>query len=158
MRKRIIGYSDTEAGTPEGDWLDLASIAEVEVSSEAHDHPVEGALLPSGASPWRAAEPGVQKLRLVFDSPQSITRIKLRFDDAEGRERTQEFKLGCVRAGDERPREILRQQFNFSAGGARCEIEDYRVSLDEVQSLELTVIPDINGGDAYATLSALRVS
>ena len=73
MRKRIIGYSDTEAGTPEGDWLDLASIAEVEVSSEAHDHPVEGALLPSGALPWRAAAPGVQKLRLVFDSPQNIT-------------------------------------------------------------------------------------
>ena len=36
--------------------------------------------------------------------------------------------------------------------------EEYRVDLDGVTALELSVIPDISGGDARASLKQLRLA
>ena len=72
--------------------------------------------------------------------------------------RTQEFVLRWSGDGGRTLHEIARQQWNFSPQGAGRETEDYRVSLDTVTDLELTIIPDISGGDAVATLAQLRLA
>ena len=46
----------------------MEGLAEVEITSEDADHPIESALLPGRASGWRAAGPGKQTIRLLFDS------------------------------------------------------------------------------------------
>lgn len=61
--------------------------------------------------------------------------------------------------GGGRPaREAVRQQWTFSPGGATEEVEDYRLDLWGVAVLELTVTPDVSGGDARASLAEMRVA
>jgi hypothetical protein len=85
-----------------------------------------------------------------------VRRVRLRFA-AGAVARTQEFVLRWVDAGAER-REVVRQQWNFAAGGSAEVVEDYRVDLPGVVELELVVTPDISGGDAVASLAELRVA
>jgi hypothetical protein len=86
-----------------------------------------------------------------------VRRIHLVFHEDE-RERTQEFVLRWSPDGGQSYREILRQQYNFSPPGAIREVEDYEVNLDGVTVLEMTIVPDISGGSARASLAALRVA
>lgn len=155
MRKRVVP-SNEEASPPAGEWLDLESLADVEISSEDPAHPIEGALVPGGTSGWRAEKPGEQTVRLTFDQPQTIHRIHLEFSEDE-RARTQEFVLRSSGGEGSAPREIVRQQWNFSPGGAG-EVEDYEVELTGVRTLELTIVPDVSGGDARASLARLSLA
>ena len=50
-------------------------LAEVEITSEDTEHPIESALLPGRASGWRAAGPGERKIRILFADPQQLRRI-----------------------------------------------------------------------------------
>ncbi len=157
MRKRIIGPGPEEVATAEPGWLDLDLLAQVEITSEDVGHPVESALIPVMDSGWRAAQPGEQTIRLRFDEPLRIKRIRLNFHEDE-QERTQEFVLRWSPDGGQSYREIVRQQYNFSPPGAAREFEDYDVDLDGVTALELTIIPDISGGGARASLAQLRLA
>ena len=94
-------------------WLDLGSVATVEVTSETKDHPVESALLPNETRGWRAAQPGAQIIRLLFDHPQKVKRIPLVFEETE-KTRTQEFVLRWSADLGRSFRDIVRQQWNFS--------------------------------------------
>jgi hypothetical protein len=158
MRKRIINQ-DPEGGSPAGEsWIDLESIAQAEVSSEDAAHPIESALIPNTAgSGWRAAEPGKQTVRLVFDTPQRIRSIRLAFAE-DLRERTQEFVLQWSADGGQSYREIARQQYNFSPNGSNRELEDYTVDLNGLTALELIIVPDISGGSAHASVAQLRLA
>lgn len=156
MRKRLFDASPGAAAAATGGWLDVASLARVEFTSEEEARPVESALVPGAAAGWRAAGPGEQTLRLLFDEPQSLRRISVLFKEEET-PRTQEFVLRWSADG-ETFREIVRQQFNFSPGGAAREAEDYKVELDGVRALELKIVPDISGGGARATLEQLRLA
>jgi hypothetical protein len=71
--------------------------------------------------------------------------------------RTHEFELRWSKDGGRTYREILRQQYTFSTPGAAREVEDYTVNLDGVTALELTIVPDLSGGDARASLISLRL-
>ena len=51
----------------------------------------------------------------------------------------------------------VHQQWTFSPQGSTEEVEDYRVTLDDVVVLELAIIPDINNGGAHASLVRLRI-
>ncbi|WP_243372216.1 hypothetical protein [Geotalea sp. SG265] len=157
MRKRIMtsGSSETKI---EYDWLDLARMAQVEVTSEDDSHPIEGALIPGIGSGWRAATQGKQTIRLLFDEPQKIRRLRLRFRCDFGGGHTQEFMLSWSPGGGQAGREIVRQQFNFSPPDVTTEVEDYVVDLDGVAMLELTIMPDISGGETRAALEQLRVA
>jgi hypothetical protein len=157
MRKRIIEPGQQEVSPPEGEWLDLERLAEVEVSSEDPAHPIESALLPGSGPGWRAAGPGRQTIRLLFPSPQRLRRIRLDFVET-GAERTQEYLLRCSPDGGQSFREIARQQWNFSPGGATSEAEDHRVDLPAVTVLELGITPHIGGGDAVASLARMRLA
>ena len=108
-------------------------------------------------SGWRAAKAGAQTIRLVFDAPQRLRQIWLVFSEAE-KERTQEFVLRWSPDGGASFQEILRQQWTFSPPETTREIEDYRVDLAGVTVLELSIVPDISGGEARASLEQLRLA
>jgi hypothetical protein len=160
MRKRIITL--TPSNTPDQeDWLSVEDIAQVEITSEDAEHPVESALL-SGhregwQGGWRAADAGVQTLRLLFDRPQPLRRIRLRFVETDVA-RTQEFVLRYSNDNGQSFHEIVRQQWNFSPAGSTHEVENYQVDLSDVTGLELIIVPDISGGNARASLAELRLA
>ena len=157
MRKRIITPVQQETASLDQDWLNIEGLAEVEITSEDAAHPIESALLPGLASGWRAAGPGNQTIRLLFANPQRLRRIWLNFVEPRT-ERTQEYVLRWSPDGEQSYREIIRQQWNFSPQGATSETEDLHVELPAVTVLELTIIPDISGGNAFASLAQLRLA
>ena len=157
MRKSIITPAGRAEPTPPGDWLDLDQLARVEITSENPEYPVESALLPGGGPGWRAAGPGPQTIRLRFDRPRRVRRIRLRFAEPAAT-RTQEFVLRWAAAAGGPTEEIVRQQWTFSPDGSTDETEDYRVDLWDVAVLELWINPDISGGDARASLAELRLA
>src|SRR2546427_8971255 len=89
MRKRLITPIPQDAPPRDEEWLDLDGAAVVEVTSEEKDYPVESALVPGEMRGWRAADPGTQTIRLIFDQPQRLTRIALVFEETAIK-RTQE--------------------------------------------------------------------
>ncbi len=157
MRKRLIAPVQPPP-TPGGqDWLNVEALAEVEITSEDPAHPIEAALLPGGATGWRAAGPGAQTIRLFFTRPQRLGRIWMNFVETRS-ERTQEYVLRWSADGGQSFREIVRQQWNFSPDGATHETEDHHVDLPAVTVLELNIIPDTSGGTAIACLEQLRLA
>jgi hypothetical protein len=157
MRKRQILLTTESTPPSEQAWLKIDRIASVEVTSEEQGFPVESALVGDDGHGWRAANPGTQIVRLVFDEPQRLKRIWLVFEDAENI-RTQEFVLRWSRGSGHSFREIVRQQWNFSPSGSIREIEDYSVDLSEVAVLELIVVPDRSNGQARASLLSFRLA
>jgi hypothetical protein len=157
MHKRII--ASVQQGTaPSGqDWLNVESLAAVEITSEDAAHQIECALVPTRVAGWRAAESGKQTIRLLFAHPQRLRRIWLSFVEPHT-ERTQEYVLRASTDGGKTFREIVRQQWNFSPQGSTCETEDHHVDLPAVTILELNIIPDITGGNACASLAELRLA
>ena len=158
MRKRIINQG-AQGASPADDqgWLDLEQRVQVELTSEDAEHPIESALIMNTGSGWRAQQPGKQTIRLLFDKPHRISRIQLLFQEHE-RERTQEFVLRWSPGGGASCREVVRQQYNFSPPDNSRELEDYVVDLDGLTMLELSIIPDISGGGACASLAQLRLA
>jgi len=156
MRKRLVPHSSKSLSPREPDWLGMESSAEAEVTSEDAAFPLESALGILPGPGWKAAEPGTQMIRLLFDHPLRVRRIHLEFCEEHG-ERTQEFVLRWSGDGGKTYREILRQQFNFSASATR-EIEDYTVDLEKVSALELRIVPDLSRGDARASLRRLQIA
>jgi len=156
MRKSLIG-SAAEEGTKQESFLDLEGLARVEITSEDPGRPIEAALVPGAGGGWQAAGPGPQRVRVVFDEPRRVRRVLLVFEESHA-ERTQEFALSWIPAGEERPRGLVRQQYTFSPGGATREVEDYAFDLEGVAVLELEIVPEIGGGGARASLVSLRVA
>jgi hypothetical protein len=159
MRKRIVGV-DTgyapAASRSEESWLDLDQIASVEVTSEDPNFPIESAFSLDGGPGWRASAPGDQQIRIIFDEPVHLRRIRLHFEEA-GSERTQEFVLRWSSTVKGPMNDIVRQQWNFSPAGSTTEIEDFNVDLSGVSLLELAIKPDIAGRNAVATLQSMRL-
>jgi hypothetical protein len=152
----ISGHSVESSSNPQEEWLDLEAIARAEVTSEDPNFPIESAITAKARCGWRAAETGEQVIRLVFDRPTPLHRIRLEFSETEV-ERTQEFTLRWAPTG-EALREIVRQQWNFSPLGSTSEVEDYRVDLDRVSIIELRLKPDLRPDHGLATLAAWRLA
>ena len=159
MRKSIVSPSAVAAPPISEIWRDLERIARVEISSEDEQFPIEHALGKKETTGWRAAETGPQLIRLQFDEPQNIKRIRLRFVERAA-ERSQEF---AVFAGTgSQLKEIVRQQWTFSPYGSTEEIEEYAVNLSGVTTLELRIDPDRSNDPKqsreYASLQSLRLA
>jgi len=88
--------------------------------------------------------------------PHRLRRIRLLFRE-EKEVRTQEFVLRWSPTADGSWRDVVRQQYHFSPSGATEEFEEYRVELEDVAALELTIIPNLSGG-SYASLAQLRLA
>ena len=157
MRKRIVTPRAGDAARPDQDWLDLEQLAQAEVTSEDSAYPLESALVPGTEGGWRAAEPGKQTLRLIFDQALRLERIRLVFEDHDW-ERTQEFTLRWSPDGGKSWQEIVRQQWNFSPTGTVKEVDDYHVDLSGVTILQLDIEPNKSGGEARASLEELRLA
>jgi hypothetical protein len=157
MRKRLITPTAETIRTRGEGCLDVERAAVVEFTSEDKDYPVESMFASGDARGWRAASPGSQTIRLVFDRPQKLRCISLVFEEKE-MTRTQEFVLRWSPDGGSSTKEIVRQQWNFSPPNSIREIEEYQVDLSGVTVLELVVNPDISGGVARASLKNLHMS
>jgi hypothetical protein len=157
MRKRLISPTLETVRSRTESWLDVERAATVEITSEEKEFPVESAFASGEAQGWRAAEAGPQTIRLVFDRPHELKRISLVFEENETT-RTQEFVLRWSSDGGNSFREIVRQQWNFSPPETTREVEEYQVELSGITVLELTIVPNISGGTARASLKSLRLS
>jgi len=157
MRKIIINLNQKQNVDSDQKWLDVEKLAVVEVTSEDDAFPIESALLPGKVSGWRASGLGKQVIRLLFDNPQRLQRIRLNFEELEI-ERTQEYVLRWSPDGGQSYQEIIRQQWNFSPEGATSEIEDYQVELPAVTILELSINPDISEKNVFASIKQLQIA
>jgi hypothetical protein len=157
MIKRIISRSNVIQGSQSEDkWLPIEELAEVELTSEDPAFPIESAIVVrKEGRGWRAAGPGEQIIRLIFNKPTAMQRIKLQFSEAQT-ERTQEFVLRWSNGGPFK--EIVRQQWTFSPQGSTSEVEDYRVNLDQVMVIELVLKPDLHPNNAVASLATWRIA
>jgi len=164
LRKRQLA-SDTESSTgrqgAEGAsrLLDVARLAQVSYTTEAPDHPIEnlfdGSTGPNG-SRWAAAEPDRrQRVEVVFDVPQQLSRIELEAAETED-ERTQQVSLQVSRDGGQTFADLRRQEYTFSPGGATFQHEDWAVDLSGVTNLRVEVVPNKNG-HGTASLVSLRL-
>ena len=158
MGKRVLSSTPLPRDAADDhEWLKLQDLAEVEVTSEADGYPIE-TVFNFGAGPgWRAASPGIQRIRLVFDQPRSIRRMRLQFNESDVA-RTQEFTVRWSGDPDEPLKEVVRQQWNFSPDGSTAESEDYAIDLKRVSILELTIDPDRGAGEALAKLAEWRLA
>ena len=162
MRKSLIentAPANTSSSIGKDACFDLDAIATVEISSEDPNFPIENALGAPSSTGWKAAARGPQLIRLTFDKATAIRQIHLHFSDSC--DRSQEFAI-YARSGSSDLREVLRQQFTFSPGGATEEIENYTVDLPAVTTLELRIDPDRahdpTHSQHYAVLKSLRLA
>ena len=159
MRKSIVSPSAVAVPPISELWRDLERIARVEISSEDDRFPIEHALGKKETTGWRAAGTGPQLIRLHFDEPMNIRRLRLHFVD-KAVERTQEFAV-FAGSGPEL-KEVVRQQWTFSPYGSTEEIEDYTVNLSGITTLEVRIDPDRSHdpkqSQAYASLQSLRLA
>jgi hypothetical protein len=151
-RKQLQASGDNVVSRSE-QWIDLAQLATVEITSEDSNFPIESALLPGRGPGWRAARKGEQIIRIIFDSPRPLRRIRLEFSEME-LERTQEFSLRWASKPGGPFTEIVRQQWTFSPQGSTREVEDYQVNLHGVSTLELALKPDLTPANAVASVEA----
>lgn len=153
MRKRV---GTGEPGGGEARWLALEEVAEVVVTSENPNAPIEAALTEGSGGHWRAAGSGEQSIHIRFDQPHDIHLIQVVFDETE-HARVQEFALEWSNDGGRTFQPVVRQQFSFSPSGATRETENYRVDLPGLTELRLHIVPDVSGGPHVATLTRLRM-
>lgn len=157
MRKHLIAQP-APPFLPDGQrWLALESIVQAALTSEDPSHPMEAAFQSGTTSGWRASAPGRQTIRLFFDQPRRIRRVHLVFVE-DNAPRTQEFLLRWSSDNGLSYREIVRQQYTFSPPQTVLETEDYAVDLPDLNVFEISVLPDIGGGDARASLAELRLA
>jgi hypothetical protein len=161
LRKHII---PTEAHAApvfpghEGD-LHIPTLATVLVTSELPEHPVDhlfdGRDGPGGTR-WIASADGEQVLILAFDSPQTIREVALEAEEPRA-SRTQVITLSLSRDGGHTYREVLRQEFNFSAPGTTFEREVWSVPASGLTNLRITLRPDKGNAPARASLTSLSL-
>jgi hypothetical protein len=153
MRKSIL-QAPAVTGPIDSPGLNLEEIAQIELSSEDAQYPFEHALR-STLDGWKASTAGPQVIRVLFDHPQSISRIQLQFCE-RSRERSQEFAIFATSAGQRR--NVVRQQWTFSPDHSPVENEEYTVNLSAVSVLELEIDPGRHDKQAFATLQFIALS
>ena len=95
-------------------------------------------------------------LRITFDSPQTISRIIVLFEEND-HSRTQEFALSWCPSRNSEWREIVRQQFNFSPPNTRIEREEFNTPVKDAIGVELRIVPNISG-NGRASLRELLIA
>jgi hypothetical protein len=156
MRKAPIeDFGISNGLSASGSWLDLEELATAELSSEDPRHPFEEALKTDDATGWRALGPGPQLIRLRFDTPQAVKRVRLQFRE-EQVNRSQEIALFATGEGYKR-KELIRQQWGFSPHGSTTELEDFFFELKGVTAIELEIDPGRHDKSVFASLASIRI-
>ena len=131
-------------------WLDLEAVADVAIV-------VGGRRVARVPRAWSADCPGEQMIEIHFHHPTSVSRLRVVSSEVE-QSRTQEMTIWASFHRGERHREVRRQQFNFSPNGAREEVEEYALQLEDVSTIQLRIVPSIDGRPAVARVSDVRVA
>jgi hypothetical protein len=161
LRKHIIpaGSTGTHAAAADPGRLHIPTLGTVLVTSESPEHPVDhlfdGRDGPGGTR-WVASAEGEQTLILLFDTPQTIREVTLEAEEPLVN-RTQVTTLALSQDGGQTYREVLRQEFNFSAPSTTFEREVWNVPAANLTSLRVTVKPDKGGGPGRASLTSLSL-
>ena len=153
MRKHILHPQPP----PSPGEMPVASLATIFMTSEETGHPIDCAFDAQrgpGGTRWVAGTPGEQTVIVAFDSPQMIRYVTLEIEERD-LSRTQELQLAVSTDGGESYREICRQEFNFSPGGATFEREEWTVSQANVSHVRIWIKPDKGGAPCRATLTTL---
>ena len=131
-------------------WLDLGVVADVAVV-------VGGRRLSRVPGFWSADCAGAQTIDIRFHNRTPVRRLRVVSCEVE-ESRTQEMTIWVSLRGGERHCEVLRQQFNFSPNGATEEVEEYALQLENVSSIQVRIVPSIDGRPAVARVNDLRVA
>jgi len=158
VRKEILKQSEP-GRLPSFELIDVATLAQVMVTSEDADHPVEMAFDGRGGpggTRWVAAADGEQTLIVAFDDPQRVHGILLEIEEPEVA-RTQQLQVAISTDGGGSYREIVRQEYNFSPPGTSFERERWSAEAEGVTHLRLVIAPDkgVRPGRASVTTLAL---
>ena len=157
METASTGGSGEGSASADEVWLDVDSVAEIEITSEDPEHPIDSAIGKEEAGPgWHAANPGEQMIRICFLEPRKINQIRLVFEE-DAAARTQEFVLRWAAEQEGERWDIGRKRYEFDPPHVVREVEDYKVKLDGVKVLELSITPSVEDEEAYAKLSELRL-
>ena len=142
--------SETRNETMDTQWLDLDAVAEVAIVAGGR----RVARVPGF---WSAESPGEQTIEIRFHHRRPVRRLRVVSSEVK-ESRTQEMTIWASLRGGERHREVLRQQVNFSPNGATEHVEEYAVQLEDVSTIQLRIVPSIDGRPAVARVSELRVA
>jgi hypothetical protein len=137
------------AGTTDARWLDLGVVADVTIVAG-------GRRVSRTLGCWSADYPGEQLIEIRFHRRTSLRRLRVVSSEMK-ESRTQELTIWASLRGGEQHREVVRQQFNFSPHGATEDVEEYALDLEDVSSIQLRIVPSVDGRRAIAHVSELRV-
>ena len=112
-------------------------------------------MVPAARNGWRAGT-GQQTLILAFDTPQTIREVSLETEERHA-SRTQVLVLSLSRDGGRSYREVLRQEFTFSAPSTTFQREEWSVPAEGVTHLRLVIQPDKGNAPHRATLTSLAI-
>lgn len=156
LRKKLLESEPAVHMQPAGHIINLPREAEILMSSESPEQPVENIVDGTsgpGSSQWVAQCEGPQTLVFKFDRPHHVRGIVLEIEERES-ERTQELSLEAAFSDHEtRFTEILRQEYNFSPAGSTFERETWVVDLPGATAIRLNIKPHKGGGTARARLN-----
>ena len=112
--------------------------------------------------PWLASGrlwdyPGEQMIEIRFHHRIPVRRLRVVSSDL-AESRTQEMTIWVSLRGGEQHREVVRQQFNFSPSGATVQVEEYALQLEDVSTIQVRMVPRIDGRRAVARVSKLHVA
>lgn len=158
MRKRRLSEPVSILAADQGE-IDIGRVALLTYSSEDPQHPLDHLIDGSrgrGATRWESGRPdATEQIELQFDHPQKISRLVYEVEECV-EDRTQQVRVEVSVDGGRTYRQMLAQDYTFSAHGATFQHEDLRLEVAGVTHLRLTVIPN-KGGSGVATLTSLRI-
>ena len=129
-------------------WLAVETVAHVTIT-------VGGQRVAHTPGHWSADSPGEQLIEVRFHRATSLSRMRVCSVERE-QSRTQEMTVWATLNRGEQHRELVRQQFTFSPGGATEEVEEYEFDLQSVSAIQVRIVPSIDGRPAVARVSDLR--
>jgi hypothetical protein len=139
-----------EAAAPSS-WLDLDAVASMTIVAG-------GRRMTRTAGAWSADCPGEQLIEVRFRQPVLVRRVRVVTCETAQSRRTEEMTVWASFHRGERHREVLRQQFTFGRDGAMERVEDYTLDLEEVDAIQVRIVPDIDGRPAVARVTELAVA
>ncbi|QKE39502.1 hypothetical protein [Ferrovum myxofaciens] len=155
LRKKIIS-SATKAAIPVPvSTIDIIRSAEVIVTSESENFPLENIVDGStgpGSSQWVAGTIGQQILIFKFDMLQNITRIIYEIEEQEVA-RTQEICFEVSTDSGAHFMAILRHEYNFSPDGSTFQREELKLDLPQTTDLRMIIKPDKGNINCRAKLN-----
>lgn len=133
-RDRAAAGGTTRGGTADVQWLDLDDVTDVAIVAG-------GRRIARVPGCWSADSPGKQMIEIRFHHRTPLRRLRIVSSEVK-ESRTQEPGSSSTSA---RP-------------AATEEVEDYALQLEEVSTIQLRIVPSIDGRPAVARVTELRVA